>query len=228
MKIVEMPGTDAKKRLEALLSYQIMDTPSEPAYDDIARRAAEICGTSMAAVTLLDERRQWFKAQMGFEMRETPLEDAFCARAIERPGELMVVPDAARDERFRDNPMVTGGMQLRFYAGAPLVTPEGVPIGTVCVLDQEPRELSRIEGSALKGLARETIAVMEAARCRALLDRERERAQHLQVSETYFRHLTEYALVSCQPSDLHNFAVFSRMRSALAVQRKGLGLLLCS
>lgn len=194
MKIIEMPVANWKKRVDALLKYQIMDTPPEAAYDDVVRRASEICGTHLSAVTLLDDRRQWFKAKRGFATIETPIEDAFCARAIEHPHEVMVVPDATRDERFRDNPAVTSAMHLRFYAGAPLVTPDGVPIGTVCVLDKEPRELSDLEGTALKGLASETIALMEASRLRALLDRERVRVEQLEVSEAYFRHLTEYAL----------------------------------
>src|SRR4051812_16408206 len=98
MKIVEMLSAATKKRLEALSSYEIMDTPPEPIYDDVARRASEICGTPMSAVTLLDERRQWFKAKVGFEQSETPIDQAFCARAIKSPDELLVVPDAAVDE----------------------------------------------------------------------------------------------------------------------------------
>ena len=124
MKIIEMPASITQKRVEALLKYRIMDTPEEPDFDDLARRAAEICGTPMAAITLLDARRQWFKARVGLDVRETPIEHAFCARAVERPDELMVVPDATQDERFRGNPLVTGDMHLRFYAGAPLVTPD--------------------------------------------------------------------------------------------------------
>src|SRR5829696_5407889 len=119
--------------------YRILDTLPEPAFDEIARIAALICKASIAVVSLIESERQFFKAEIGLGVRETPLGVSFCAQAILQR-ELFVVPDTTKDPRFSSNPLVTGEPHLRFYAGALLETPEGLPIGTVCVLDHdEPR-----------------------------------------------------------------------------------------
>jgi DNA-binding response OmpR family regulator len=148
-------------RLESLQQYAVMDTLPEQAYDDIARLASYICKTPVALISLVDEKRQWFKARVGLQETETSREYAFCAHAMRRPDEVMVVPDATRDSRFVDNPLVTREQGIRFYAGAPLVTPEGFSLGTVCVIDNKPRELDDDGRNALLALSRQVILLLE-------------------------------------------------------------------
>ena len=141
-------------RLEALRAYDILDTPPERACDDLVQLAAQLCGTPIALISLVDTGRQWFKARVGLDACETSRENSFCAHALLQPGELFVVPDATADPRFAGNPLVTGEPRVRFYAGVPLVTPEGHALGTLCVIDRVPRELSAGQQSALGRLAR--------------------------------------------------------------------------
>ena len=136
-------------RLAALAGYAIMDTAPERDFDDLVRVAALICGAPIALVSLVDGERQWFKAAFGLDVRETPRDIAFCAHAIQQRG-VFVVEDASQDARFADNPFVTGDTHLRFYAGEPVETPEGLPLGTLCVLDTEARALSASSTSPLR------------------------------------------------------------------------------
>lgn len=159
---VPRPANESQ-RLESLHSYSILDTPFEAAFDDIVKIAAQICGTPMALVSLVDERRLWFKSKFGLGVRETPVDQAFCAHAILQP-EVFMVNDAQLDPRFAANPLVTGEPALRFYAGAPLRTPDGYQLGTVCVLDRQPRLLNASQRDALQALARQTMALMELRR----------------------------------------------------------------
>ena len=147
-------------RLASLREYEILDTEPEPAFDDITRLAAFICGTPVALISLLDLHRQWFKSRVGLEVQETPIELAFCAHAIEDE-KVMLVPDALQDPRFSLNPLVTGAPKIRFYAGAPLVTPGGVALGTICAIDQVPRSLTEAQRSALAALARQVVQLLE-------------------------------------------------------------------
>ena len=151
---------DEHARLEALRSYGVLDTPPEQLFDDVTKLAAQICGVPISAISLVDEERQWFKSIVGLDARETPRDAAFCAHAILEP-EVMVVEDAATDRRFADNPLVLGDPGIRFYAGAPLVTPEGLALGSLCVIDSVPRELSDEQVEALRVLGRLVMTELE-------------------------------------------------------------------
>lgn len=148
-------------RLEILRQYEILDTEAEEAFDDLTALAAYICGTPIALVSLTDSHRQWFKAKIGLDVPEAPRELSFCSHAISNPEEVMVVPNATADERFAGNPLVTSDPNINFYAGTPLVTPGGFPLGTLCVMDKTPRDLSPHQLEALKMLGRQAIAQME-------------------------------------------------------------------
>ncbi len=149
------------KRQNALDSLAIMDTQAEVAYDDIARLAQSLCDVPIAMVSLIDRDRQWFKARVGTELNAIPRETSFCDHAIRAPGRVMQVPDATRDERFRDNPMVTGEPHVRFYAGAPIVTRGGDVVGAVCVVDRVARELSERQLQGLQALSRQVTLLLE-------------------------------------------------------------------
>ena len=150
-------------RLAALRSYDILDTPREQDFDEIAELAGELCGTPIAVVNLIGEGRQFFKAEVGLGVRETPLDSSFCARAILEE-DFLLVPDATKDARFAFNPLVTGAPRLRFYAGALLKTSDGHAIGTVCVLDYAPRDLSGTQIKALRLLAKQVMRQLELRR----------------------------------------------------------------
>ena len=150
------PPPDESRRLAALRRYDILDTPHERAFDDLAAVAAGVCAAPVALVSLVDEARQWFKAAVGIDLAETCRGDSFCDHAIRRPG-LTVVPDARLDPRFAANPFVTGPPNIRFYAGAPLIDPDGFALGTLCVIDTAPREMSDLQRSTLAALARQAV-----------------------------------------------------------------------
>lgn len=158
--------SDDQKRVEALRAYRVLDTPAEREYDDLVRLAAQICGTPIALVSFVDAERQWFKARLGLEVTETHRDFSFCAHAIEAPDEFLVVPDAAADERFHDNPLVTGEPHIRFYAGAPMKTPDGYPLGTLCVIDRASRTLDARQQEALGTLANLAVSQLELRRAR--------------------------------------------------------------
>lgn len=165
-----LPSNEAS-RLAALRSYDVLDTPAEQAYDDITRLAALICDVPVSLVTLIDDDRQWFKSKAGLEFTQTPREHSFCAHAILKPDDVMLVKDASLDQRFMKNPLVTADPTIRFYAGAPLVTAAGEALGTVCVMDRVPRELEPEKAQALKALARQVVAQLELRRARAQIQR---------------------------------------------------------
>jgi len=152
--------TKEADRLEALRRYNILDTPPDEAIDAIAKAAADICETPIALVSLVDASRQWFKASLGVPISETSREHAFCAHAIEVPEELMVVEDATKDDRFQDNPLVTGEPNIRFYSGKPLLSPDGHALGTLCVIDDQPRQLSELQEKALSSLGDAVMAIL--------------------------------------------------------------------
>ena len=152
-----------RARLAALHRYRILDTLPERDFDALAALAAQVCGTPMALISLIDATRQWCKAKVGITASETARDDAFCGHAIAQ-SDLLVVPDARLDARFVDKPWVTGPPHIRFYAGAPLVTPEGEAIGTLCVLDRVPRQLTPEQGEALRVLSGQVMAHLESRR----------------------------------------------------------------
>ena len=156
-------------RLQELKKLEILDTEAEQAYDDVVRLAAFICETPIALVSLVDEDRQWFKAKIGVNEMETPRGKAFCSHAITNPGALMEVPNALEDQRFVNNPLVTGELGIRFYAGAPLIMSSGTAIGTVCVIDTVPRKLTELQSDALKALSRQVVQLLALRRANAEL-----------------------------------------------------------
>jgi len=159
------PPTPANEaaRLEALRSYDILDTLPEAVYDDIVRIASRLLGTPIAAISLIDVERQWFKAEVGLYVPETPRNISFCGHAV-AADDVLVVPDATADERFADNPLVTGELGIRFYAGAPLRTPTGYTLGTLCIIDREIRQLDEEDRGLLQSLARQVVQLLELRR----------------------------------------------------------------
>ena len=157
-------------RMAALKAYQILDTLPEACYDDITRLAAHICGTPIAVVSLVDENRQWFKSTFGIDATETPRDSAFCTYCIPQ-NDILIVPDALEDARFATNPLVTGDPYIRFYAGAPLTVPCGHNLGTLCVIDKHPRQLTEIQADMLLALSRQVVKLMVAHRQVRTLER---------------------------------------------------------
>lgn len=192
--VVQMP-TNEVARVAALQRYAILDSEPEQGFDDLTLLASYICQTPIALISLVDENRQWFKSRVGLSISETSREIAFCSRAILQ-SDIFIVPDTLQDERFRNNPLVVSEPNIRFYAGAPLITEEGYALGTLCVVDRTPREVSPEQKEALKALSRLVLAQLEFRRNLVLLrealnDRtkeEHERQKELtEVQETLFR-----------------------------------------
>jgi len=149
-----------KARLEALRRYKILDTDPEEAFDDLTILASHICETPVALISLIDSDRQWFKSKVGVSMSETPREVSFCSVAIQQP-DLFVISDASKDPRFSSNPFVVSDPKIRFYAGAPFTSSDGHPLGTLCVVDVVPRELTPSQETALLALSRQVQAQFE-------------------------------------------------------------------
>lgn len=157
-----VPNNEAK-RLKVLWQYEVLDTVPEELFDDLTELAARICEAPIALISLVDENRQWFKSKVGTSLRETSRDISFCAHAITQ-SDLFIVPDAARDPRFCRSPLVRSEPRIRFYAGAPLITPDGQALGTLCVIDKVPRQLRQDQQQALRILARHVVSQLELRR----------------------------------------------------------------
>lgn len=154
---------DEARRLAVLRDYAVLDTAPAEILDGLTELAATLCGTPIALITLIDVNRQWFKARYGTQLRETRRDDAFSAHAILQP-EMLVVRDAMADARFTADPLVRDELKIRFYAGAPLIAPEGVTLGTLCVIDHRPRDLTSSQKRALQLICDQAMAWLDAQR----------------------------------------------------------------
>ncbi len=163
MNVIETKVLESD-RLAALYSYQIMDTLPEDDFDDITKIASEICDTPISLITLVDKDRQWFKSRYGIEVNETPREVAFCQLGFDQPHQPLIIPDSRKDARTANNPLVQGEPHVIFYTGIPLVNPEGFPLGSLCVIDHQPRELSEQQVQSLQALAKRVIKQLELRR----------------------------------------------------------------
>ena len=166
----DIPENEAE-RLKNLESYNILDTLPETDYDNITAIAAEICGTPVALISLLDNKRQWFKSHHGVEISETPKEQSFCAHAINNTEGVFIVPDTREDLRFHDNPLVTGDSKAIFYAGAQLTSKNGLPLGTLCVIDHKPNVLNEGQIKSLSALSNQVMNLLELRKNKFLLEK---------------------------------------------------------
>jgi two-component sensor histidine kinase len=214
-----LPPQSETDRLATLRSYRVLDTPPEPAFDNLVQLAARICQTPVALISLIDDCRQWFKAEVGLGVRETPLDRSVCLTAMLQPG-LTIVLDLTNDPRFAHNPLVTGEPNLRFYAGAALRTPDGVPLGALCVFDSVVRNLTQDQSVTLTMLARQVMDLLELRRAIAERDevleasRRIEQRQTLLVRELHHRVkntlATVQALVGATGRSTDSFDEFNR------------------
>ncbi|MCW5313498.1 response regulator [Nostoc sp. KVJ3] len=191
-----LPDNEAQ-RIETLLHYKILDTPPEAAFDDLTRLASYICQTPIALISLIDKNRQWFKSKVGLDAMETHRDFAFCAHTILQP-DVFVVPDTTNDERFAKNPLVTYDPNIRFYAGVALTNPEGYALGTLCVIDYVPRELTLEQIEALRILGRQVIKQLELRRNLASLVLVTKKGKQTQkISKQFFKKIaTGFGLAS--------------------------------
>lgn len=200
MPSAPLPVTEAE-RLAALRSYEILDTACETTFDNIAELAAQLTDSPISFVSLTDAQRQWFKARKGLQAVEVPREQSFCAWAILKPDEVTVVPDTRADARFADNPLVLGNPDIRFYAGAPLVNRDGAALGTLCVLDREPRQFTETQRQILARLADTVMTTLELRRVMAQVRR--------------------LALVDALTGLANRSALFDAVEAAIARQQQG-------
>ncbi|TFL15956.1 GAF domain-containing protein [Jannaschia formosa] len=165
------------ERLQALHFYDVLDTDREAEFDDVVQLAARLCNTEIAVINLIDAERQWFKAEVGLGVRETPLDTSLCAHVI-LTEEFVEIPDTLQDPRMSDNPLCRGDDGLRFYAGALLMSDGGLPIGTLCVLDRSPRTLTTLQHDALRVLAQQVINQLNLRRALRSADVLRQEVDH--------------------------------------------------
>lgn len=199
MNRAPLPPNEAE-RLKALHRYGILDTLPEATFDDLTRLAAHLCHTPIALISLVDEHRVWFKSRCGLEATESPRADSICAHAI-LGDDLFIIEDATLDKRFKDHPLVIGQMQLRFYAGMALRTPDGHNIGTLCLIDRQPRAFAPEQREALRILAHQVVSQLELRR--HLVDLERSFMEHRRIQEALTTSEAFYqALVESLPQNI--------------------------
>ena len=195
-----------KERQKELASYSILDTLPEEDYDNLTAIASEICGTDIALVSLIDDKRQWFKSHHGLDAEETPKEVAFCAHAINKPDEVFIIQDARKDHRFSDNPLVTHDPYVIFYAGVPLLSENGLPLGTLCVIDNTPKLLSQSQIKSLKALTKQVMNLLELRRTKSELEKALEKTKEKN------RDLEQFAALAAHDlkSPLNNISILSK------------------
>lgn len=198
-----------KERLKILESYSILDTLPESDYDNLTAIASEICNMRISLISLLDNDRQWFKSHHGLDTTETSKDFAFCAHAINESSNVFVVPDARKDERFYDNPLVTGDPNVIFYAGVPLNSPEGFPLGTLCVIDNKPNLLSQSQLNSLKALANQAMNLLELRKNKIQLQQVIEELKESNTELEKFAHIAAHDL----KSPLNNISALSKFLS---------------
>lgn len=191
MQTPTVPENEAQ-RVESLFSYSILDSLPEKDFDDLVKLASSICNTPISLVTLVDSTRQWFKAKTGLEAAETPRDYAFCAHAINNASEVFIVPDSRLDKRFFDNPLVTGHPNVIFYAGVPLVNPQGFALGTICIIDNKPKNLTEEQIESLRIIARQVINLLELRRRNIELGKQKEVLEEI---SGFYSQTSEVALV---------------------------------
>jgi PAS domain S-box-containing protein len=193
MQLPLIPDDD-DERVRELESLNILDTMEEEDYDFLTKMTASVCGTSMAMISLVDKNRQWFKSHHGLNDRETPREIAFCAHAINEPNEVFIVENAKADPRFSDNPLVTGPSDVTFYAGTPLVTDNGFPVGVLCAVDKQQKTLTVDQIETLRALGRQVVKLLELRKKNAEIEQLNEQlkleAQDAENLALYYQHLT--------------------------------------
>ncbi len=233
MQTVPLPHNE-EQRLARLRGLGVLDTLPQKAFDDISALAQVICGTPVALITLIDRDRQWFKSRVGVDVCETPRELSFCSHAILHPEQVMVVQDMSQDARFQQNPLVTGTTNVRFYAGAPIVTSDGYALGTVCVVDQMARQLHSVQLTALSRLSGLVATLLEHERARQLEAARKARAvkqEHEELTamaaagldlqayidpEGVYRHINQTYLnyIGCSREDIIGITVKQRLGEA--------------
>ena len=213
MTAVQHAFVDEARRLQALRSYAVLDTEAEQAYDDLTALAAQVLGVPIALVSLIDSDRQWFKSRVGLDVDQTPRSQAFCDHAI-REREVLVVHDATQDPRFADNPLVTGDPSIRFYAGAALVNPDGLALGTLCVIDSQPRSFDAHQRASLAMLSRQVMAQLELRKRNAALSVAVDSLQHTtQLLGNLARHV---------PGVIYQYRLFPDGRACFPYASEGL------
>lgn len=212
---------DERVRQETLEGYGILDTAPEQEFDDLVALASYICNTPISAISLIDQDRQWFKAQVGLDVSETPRNISFCQHTIQTD-DLLIVPDAARDDRFKDSPLVTDGPKIRFYAGAPLVATNGAAIGALCIKDVKPRKLSEGQLDALRRIARQVVCQLESRRTNlwletqtAMMEKHAEELHKATCKALEAKAKTQRALDSLAKSEARQRAILTAALSAI-------------
>ncbi len=213
-----------RERLATLNDYKVLDTEAQSSYDDITKIASYISQTPIALISLVDQKRQWFKSRVGLDAPETARQDSFCTHAIQTPDVTFVVKDAAEDPRFANNPLVTGDPNIRFYAGAPLVTPEGYAVGTLCVIDTKAKGTGRTQLEALKALARMVVMQLEYRRLALELKSTREDLElylgHLKGHQRHLEDIMDRQIDSLLPPATTNGKNDERRRQIDASYRR--------